>query len=237
MSYPAPAIRVNADLQVRLGDEALDRILRCLHPIDCQMCGKPLGDKRPSLVVVQLGPEVADALLVHTRCSPPAWLLDGIEWTDPVEPCGTWRAGAAAVAVASVPDGEEPDRIPAIVVNPGLDGIHLSLVDGTWRPDLAIAAWPLESMADLAEEPVGTQRIRGARLRVDGTDVYVGPEDDPDRWWTGASDEFFWAELEVRGGALLVLTYSLDPHDLTVANLTAMRGPGEAIAGWVTFSR
>lgn len=232
MTHPAP--RVNVELQERLGDEPLERILRCLYPVDCQMCGKALGDKRPSLIVVQLAPDVADAMLVHTRCSPPAWLIDGLEWTDPVEPCGTWRAGGAVVAVERVGPGEEPDWIPAVIVNPGLDGIHLTRIDGTWRPDLSVAADPLAPMRDLADEPVGTQRIHNARLHRKGDTVYIGSEDDPDRWWAGAEEARFWAELEVRGGALLVLTYGVDPHAMTAANLTAIRDRGSSIAGWVS---
>lgn len=232
MAHPAP--RVNAELQTRLGDEPLERILRCLYPVDCQICGKPLGDKRPALLIVQFGPSDAEALLAHTRCSPPGWFIDGLEWSDPAEPYGTWRAGGAAVAVETVPVGEEPDRLPAIVVNPGLDSIHLSWIGGAWRPDLAAAAHPLVPMLDLADEPVGTQLIHNARLRVERNTFYTGSEDEPDRWWAGADDEYFWAELEVRGGALLVLTYSLDPHAMTIENLAAMRGRGESIAGWVS---
>lgn len=234
MAHPAP--RVNAELQSRLGDDPLERILRHLYPVDCQICGKPLGDKRPSLVVVQLSPDVADALLVHTRCSPPAWLLDGLEWTDPVEPCGTWRAGGAVVATDHVADGEEPDWLPAVVVNPGLDGIHLALIDGTWRPNLAIAADPLAPMRDLADAPVGTQRIHNARLHQVGDTVYIGSEDEPDRWWAGAKEERFWAGLEVLGGALLVLTYGVDPHAMTAENLTAIRARGESITEWVSVT-
>jgi hypothetical protein len=232
MVHPTPY--VNAELQLRLGDAPLERILRYLQPVDCQMCGKPFGERRPSLVVVQLGPEAAVALLVHTRCSPPAWLVDGIDWTDPEQPLGSWRAGAAAVAVESSTGSQGPDRIPAVVVNPGLDSVHLSRNEGVWWPDLSTAAWPFESMADLCDEPVGTRRIRGARLRVEDATVFVDLEDGSERWWTGADDEFFWAQMEVRGGALLVLSYSLDPHAMTIENLTAMRRPGEAIAGWVS---
>jgi len=43
MAHPVP--RVNADLQMRLGDESLERIRHCLYPVDCQMCGQPLNEK------------------------------------------------------------------------------------------------------------------------------------------------------------------------------------------------
>jgi hypothetical protein len=234
MLHPTPTPRVTTDLQVRLGDAALERILRSLHPVDCQMCGAPLGAKRASLVVVQFGPVDAEALLVHTRCSPPGWRIDGLEWTDPAEAYGSWHAHAALVAVAEAPDGEESDLMPAVVLNPGLESISLHRTGGQWRPNLASVAEPWGLSADLSVEPVGAVAADDVRLAVDGHRVFLTAESEPDRAvWADIEDEGFWASVEVRGGLLLVVTYAVDPHGLTDADFSRIRVPGEALAGWV----
>jgi hypothetical protein len=234
MSHPTPVPRVNADIQLRLGDAALERILRSLHPVDCQICGAPLGDRRSSLVVVQLGPVDAEALLAHTQCSPPGWRIDGLEWTDPAEAYGSWHAHVALVAVAKTPDGEAPDLMPAFVLNPGLESVHLHCSGGEWRPNLAsvAAAWGLS--ADLSVEPVGAVAAEGVRLDVDGRRILLSAATEPGgAVWADTEDDGFWASVEVRGGLLLVVTYAVDPHGLTDADFSRIREPGEALAGWV----
>jgi hypothetical protein len=234
MSHPTPAPRVNADLQVRLGDAALEWILRSLHPVDCQLCGSPLGEKRAALVVVQLGPANAEALLVHTRCSPPGWRIDGLEWTDPAEAYGSWHAHVALVAVAEAPDGEAPDLMPALVLNPGLESISLHRSGGEWRPNLASVAAPWGLSADLSVEPVGAAAAEGVRLDVDGRRILLTAAAEPWRTvWADTEDDGFWASVEVSGGLLLVVTYAVDPHGLTDADFSRIREPGEALAGWV----
>ena len=56
----------------RLGDDGLAELAACLWPVDCQSCGRLLGDDPPAVCVDDLA-GIAIASLHHPRCRLPGW--------------------------------------------------------------------------------------------------------------------------------------------------------------------
>ena len=234
MPHPTTA-RINADIQRHMTGDELAELGAHLYPEDCQLCGKPLGNRAPSLVVVAHDPEWGTAMLTHTRCSPPAW-HEGFAMMSTAG--STWRTTGAAIP-AELDGSEPPDMLAVFLLNPAMESVSISRESGRWRVDTAVGEYPFAPLQDLSVTPVGTNRITNARLRVDRPRVWVGPPEQPELYVVDIYDERWWSMLEAKGGALLVITHAIDPRDgrFGAAELVAMRRPGEALAGWIPLER
>lgn len=234
MPHPTTA-RINADIQQHMGDDELTALGAHLHPDDCQLCGQPLGDRAPSLVVIQYMDDVGTAMLAHTRCSPPAWHT-GFAMMNSAG--STWRTTAAAIPT-ELPEpgreGEPPDMVAVFLLNPAMESVPIIRENGWWHVAPPTAEHPFTPLQDLSITPLGTNRITNAALHVDRPRVWVGPPERPDWFELDVYDDMWWSTTEAKGGALLVLTHLVDPRAgrFGSAELVAMRHPGEALAGWI----
>lgn len=237
----------NTEIQTHMDVEEIANVARHLWAVDCQLCNGPLGERPPSLVVYEIGPEVVQAMLAHTRCSPPGWYgEDGRIRRMSSAATLSWHAGGAlipaelmsteeadAFEATQPPEALPGDMLPVLVVNPAMESVQARRVDGRWLVDVAPELQPFSGWRDLSEIPVGTNLLGGAVASIKGGEIHVGTERNRSLWWAGCADERFWSLLETGGGVLVVVTHSADPHDMGSKELVAMRSPGASIAGWV----
>src|ERR1022692_5141058 len=65
-------VQITEEIRDHLGEDGLREVCSCLWAVDCQTCGRFLGDDRPSLVVNDMV-LYATAALHHQACRTPDW--------------------------------------------------------------------------------------------------------------------------------------------------------------------
>ena len=75
-------VSISADVRARLGLAGTEAATASLWPIDCQSCGRPLGQDPVALAVDQLGP-VGWASLHHQGCRASEWNDSGVIAVNP----------------------------------------------------------------------------------------------------------------------------------------------------------
>ena len=110
----------------RLGDHGLAELAACLWQVDCQSCGRFLGDDPPAVVVDDLN-SVALASLHHQRCRLP-------EWNDSmlvVAGSGQYSTFVARMMLLPVTgDDGTKETYPLMLVNPALECVQLQRTQG-----------------------------------------------------------------------------------------------------------
>lgn len=223
------SIQVNDKIREKLGEEALQHLLANLWPVDCQTCGRPLGDEPPSLLVEDMI-AFGTATLHHPRCQAPEW-NDGVLHTRPQDGLVSWRA---RVAMLPVLHGQTPDPRPVLLVNPGLEMVMLQ-VDDQQRWHVA----PHSSFTALGLRPPGAELLLDRPLpNIVGLIApaalvvrfrSIAPNDGYD----APAEQTYRDRARELGGFLLGITHALDPNTLTVQDLQQALVTSQIILGWV----
>jgi hypothetical protein len=153
--------------QRRLGDDGLAELAACLRAVDCQSCGRLPGADLPSVCVDDLG-GAAVASLHHQRCRPPGWN----ESMTVVAGSGLYSTFVARMILVPVTSDSGAKHVwPLMVVNPGLECVHLQRgAGGRWQvsPDRWRAGWLAEAIAAADRLAAGGMRISRRNLRAGG---------------------------------------------------------------------
>ena len=114
----------------KLGDRGVAELAECLWPVDCQSCGRLLGDDPPAVVVDEMN-SGAVASLHHQRCRRPWWNDSILVITG----SGLYTTFVARIVLIPLTEGNGRRHLcPVMVVNPGLECAQLR-PDGSggWR--------------------------------------------------------------------------------------------------------
>src|SRR5690349_13212629 len=130
-------VQVGQDVVSLLGEPIIREACAQLWPIDCFLCGDPLGDAIPGLWAFELFDGV-DVVLCHSRCVRPFG-------QPPDQAAGvSWRAATVEWHRGGVP-------MPIFILNPSAERIHLIWNDGRWKVQLyPLGTGPGVSSADSA---------------------------------------------------------------------------------------
>lgn len=208
-----------------LGEDGLTALADSLYLGDCQTCNSPLGSEPPSLWVDATEGGIV-ASLNHPRCRQARWNDSGLIVT--ITDTASWYA----VAVSWPNPGSRSGIAAALLVNPTLERVAMTNLDGTWvidpgarvpglvRPDPdRITAIPLPSVT--------------ARMSADSVAVRVGLAGQV---YQSGSTEEIREGVSRNGGLLLVLTHALDPVvGVTEENLPWLLSPDRAMTGWAAL--
>lgn len=210
-----------------LGDEGLRDLLACLWPVDCQTCGRFLGQEPPALCVDD-SMAFATASLHHPDCRAPQWNDSGMITSSGIEAI-TWTAGTLVFGL--VREGKA-EPWPMMVINPGLENVVLERdKDGDWRvrPMLAF------SKAGLASSGAGLE-IPGP---VDGAIAFTTDASLSVTFQYARQTYEAAAEPLIVGGAracegfLVGVTHALNPADFREEELHAAMAARQVLIGWV----
>jgi hypothetical protein len=212
----------------RLGEDGLVELAECLWPVDCQSCGRLLGDDPPAVVVDDLS-VVAMASLHHQRCRLPVWndsmLVD----------VGSERYTTFVVRMVLLPAASAAgmsETYPLMLVNPGLECVQLEQVQGSgWR----VGHSPWLARAGLVRP--GRQLVFGAPVdglvaRVTDSSVVVVLQVPPFTVYEAPADERLLDRARGLGGVLFAVTPTLNPGDCGIADLSAALSDRRTLAGW-----
>ena len=103
-----------------LGEEGLRDLLASLWAVDCQKCGKFLGEEPPSLCVDD-SIIFATASLYHPGCRASQWNDSGVITHSGIDAI-TWNAAAGIMVLDRA---GKPDPTPMMLINPGLESVVL----------------------------------------------------------------------------------------------------------------
>jgi hypothetical protein len=224
-----PAAQVAEEIVERLSREGVNELLERLWPVDCQGCGRPLGEQAPALVVEEVGP-FATAGLFHDHCKTSGWNDTGAVR---VGRTATTSFTVMAVLLPLQVAGSEPVLTPTLIINPGLEHVFLRPVAGRWVIDLP-AAFADAGMRSPGPEFRLTQPIPGAVVRVGVDDVAVTLDDGPHTTYTSAINDQFRAEVLSHGGLLLIVTHAVNPATVqTLPELQPVLRGVDSLFGWV----
>jgi hypothetical protein len=212
----------------RLGNDGLAELAECLWPVDCQSCGRFLGEDPPAVVVDDLT-VAAVVSLHHRRCRPP-------EWNDSmllVVGSGQYTTFVARMLLLPMAaDDGTAVACPLMLVNPGLECVQLQRgQDGRWHighsrwlahaglvrpgPHLALGA-PVDGLVARA-----TDSSVAVVLQVPPFTVYEGP-----------ADERVLERVRDLGGVLVAVTPTLNPGDFAYSDLLEALADPRTLAGW-----
>lgn len=209
----------------RLGDSALDKVLACLWPGDCQTCGDSLSGGPPALVVDDLD-VLTRASLHHRSCRAPEW-NDSLVVRASGTALLTWRT---VVVLLPFQDGGREIRAAGLLVNPALEGVWLRRDAGGWHPclDQAFAAAGLSHPS--AGIPVG--------MPADGLAGSVSPDSlsaSIAGWletYASRAESGICAAAQNLGGFLLIVTHAVDPFRLDADRLMQAFASPATLVGW-----
>jgi len=212
----------------RLGDDGLAELAACLWAVDCQSCGRLLGEAPPIVWVDDLD-VVAVATLHHQRCRWPAWNDSG---TVMVGPDQYTTFVARMVLLPVVRDGSGVEAWPLMVVNPGLECVHLHRAPG--------GRWYVGQNDGLAQaglvRPGPELRlgvpVSGLVARVTDSSVAVVLQLPPFTVYEAPADERLLDQARALGGALIAVTPTLNPGDFAYSDLLVALGDPLTLAGW-----
>jgi hypothetical protein len=220
---------VSEVIRQKLGDDGLSDLAACLWAVDCQTCGRLLGDDPPVLCVDDLT-VFAVASLHHQQCRTP-------EWNDSMvirAGSGDYLSFVARMVLLPLAseDGEE-ELWPMLVVNPGLECVPLERArDGKWRaganPEFAGAGLVRPGPELRLGEPV-----EGAVARVMDSSVTVVLQVPPFAVYEAPADERILDCARARGGVLIGVTQKLHPGNFDLDDLRETLADPRTLAGWV----
>lgn len=219
---------INDKIHGELGEDGLRDLLACLWPVDCQSCGRFLGDVPPALCVDD-SIIFAVASLHHPGCRAPEWNDSGMIAT--ISGLDSLSYTTAALVFPLVRDGQvEP--WPMIVINPGLESVVLDPAeDRTWRvrPNLAFSAAGLapSGAGQTIPGPVG-----GAVAFVTDASIAVAFQVAPLSTYEAPADDVIVAGARACGGFLVGVTHALNPAELTEQDLHTAMAAGQVLIGW-----
>jgi hypothetical protein len=225
---------VSPDIKRRLGG-GVEEVGGWLWAVDCQACGKPLGDRPPALSVDDMM-TFAAASLAHQRCRPSAW-RDG-----PFGVGGDWVSHRSRlVMLPLVTDGEPESRpMPAILVNPTMEMVMLGQQAGRWHPQFH-ATFSAIGMRPPGPELQIRRPLRGATARLNGAVIRVTlPQpalEDGYECSLVPGDEAFRRAIADQSGIMLAVTHAADPWSADLASqFAAVLRSRQILLGWAPLT-
>ncbi|MFF5264594.1 hypothetical protein ACFY4C_37200 [Actinomadura viridis] len=218
-------INVSSDILQKLGEDGVREVCSCLWAVDCQTCGRFLGDKPPSLAVDETM-VFATASLHHQACRAPGWNDSGRIIQIPEENL-SWLSVMVSFPVIT-PAGEQ-EFWPMLLVNPGLEQVPL-VPDGAggWKVlrtalrDLQPSGMGLEVTAPLSNA-VATLTADSLAVSFDlGGRSYSAP----------ASEDYFQESVRALGGVLIGFSHALHPDHLNTQIMNQA-----ILSGWIGVGR
>jgi len=100
----------------RLGDDGPADLAACLWAVDCQTCGRLLGDAPPAVFVHDLT-VTAVASLHHQQCRQPGWTYPMVTAQEPGK--NTTFVARMMLLPPTWGDGRAVEPCPLMLVNPG----------------------------------------------------------------------------------------------------------------------
>lgn len=222
----------------KLGPEALAEIASSLWAVDCQTCGRPLGDEAPALKLQRLPGERIAAGLHHDACVPTV-----ADWTSinsnqlPEQWHNSWSS--LSMVMKPAPGDPVPGGYPVLMVNPSLENVGLRQdSDGHWRVDVASdfnhlgLISPGESARAAGE--VAVPRVSDAVARVTGDSIAVTIQTGPGQTFEAPADAAVREAAKAFGGVILAATHDLWlGGDLDEDTLAALWGSDRIRLGMV----
>jgi hypothetical protein len=220
-------VMITEDIRQKLGEEGLRDLTTRLWAMDCQTCGRFLGDDPPTLCVDDLM-VFATASLHHQGCRV-------AEWND----CGAIRrthgeyvSFFTRMVLLPLPDGENEELWPMILINPGLECVTLKPgPGGEWRvqsdPEFIKAGLVPPGPALKLGVPV-----EGLIARITDSSVAVTLQIPPFSTYEAPADKETLDCARTRGGVLTGVTHALNPGDFSKEELHKAISSGQILAGW-----
>lgn len=211
-----------------LGEEGLRDLLASMWAVDCQTCGKFLGEDPPALFVDD-SIIYATASLHHPDCRASQWNDSGVLTYSDIEAI-TWNAAAGILVLDRA---GKPDPKPMMLINPGLESVVLERrQQGGWgvRPVLAFRA------AGLA--PSGAKRkipgpVDGAVATITDASLAVSFQVPGLGTYEASADPMVVGGARACGGFLVGVTHALNPLQYEEKEFHAAMTAGKVLIGWV----
>jgi hypothetical protein len=224
---------ITQETKQELGPAGMSVVTANLWPVDCQTCGKPLGERPPALCVQDMM-IFAYANLHHPECHEPEW-GDGTEMPSGSQPV---LSHVTRMLMLPITKDNRPRPTPLMLINPGLEGIFLHRDEQQ--------QWRLQHQATFREAglyPPGKNLIvdspiDGALVRLTDDSVAVTmqvlPYDTYECGLVPGPDDQFRQQITKLGGTMLGITHALHPHDDDLGpKLDQVLRTGQIILGWV----
>jgi hypothetical protein len=224
-------VQISEKIRGNLGDDGLREVCACLWPVDCQTCGRFLGDDAPSLVVNDML-LYATAALHHQACCSPDWNDSSlIEVTPGANVSFVTRAVMAPVGV-----GGRTEFWPMVLVNPGLEMVIMQRDEQRrWRvqPNAAFVA------AGLVQVTAATGIIgapaEGVIARLTRDSIAVTLQVPPFETYEAPAEEEIVDAARALGWVLFGVSHAVNPGELTVEAMNHALTAGRVMAGRVAF--
>lgn len=223
-SYP---FVVDKSIASQLDPAALQAVGRNLWPVDCQSCGRALGDELPALVVYDIGGIMAAANLNHVRCHPSRWEDLGIRLH--TGNFLSYRTFGCAIVGESADGRAKP--LPFGFVNPSLEQVMLRNTGSGWEVSTMANYRDHHQLNGLAlNKPVpGTHTVL-----VSPDTVRVQIEQTGETWDFGVNREMLQLIRQLHGIALGITTAYVPDHDFASGPaLGQALKSGTLALGWV----
>jgi hypothetical protein len=215
-------VRVTDDILDAIGEAGVRAACSQLWPVDCLVCGQPLGADPPGLWVQPMMAEHTVALC-HYEHVPPfgkfPQTVAGVSWR------------ASALSIGSLDDG----YTPLLLLNPSAEQLSMTPANGRWkvRPDLRFPGSGL---------PMFTSRFSDLNIGapvIDATFQFkfgsVGLKLSADTYYAPTNDRFLTGLREHSGCHLLVTHAIWADSGIQMPDLVAAVDGGWAAVGWIGF--
>ena len=220
-------VLVSERVTSELGEEGLRELLASLWAVDCQTCGKFLGEEPPALCVDD-SIVFATASLHHPGCRASQWNDSGVITHSGIDAI-TWNAAAGIMVLDRA---GKPDPTPMMLINPGLESVVLERrQQGGWgvRPMRAFGAAGLAPSGAGRKIPgpvdgavaTTTDASLAVSFQVPGLGTYEAP-----------ADPMVVGGARACGGFLVGVTHALNPLQYEDGEFRAAMTAGKVLIGW-----
>jgi len=216
------SIKVSQDILDKLGEAGVRDACECLWAVDCQTCGRFLGDEPPALVVDD-SLAFAAASLHHLACREPVWNDSGVITQNPDENL-SWVSVMLMFPVVTASGGQQD--WPMLLVNPSLEQVPL-VPDGHGGYKVRRSAVPDIQPCSLGLSVGSPLSDAVATLSTDSIGVSLGH-----RTYTAPADDLFLKSARTLGGVLVGFTHALHPDQLTAQVMNQA-----ILGGWIGVGR
>jgi hypothetical protein len=198
-----------------------------LHAVDCQTCGRPIGNARPALCVDDMD-AMCYASVHHPACRRPEWRDRDFAFSG-----GALVSYRVLAFLLPMELGDELVPWPCLLVNPSLEAIPLVRQGDQWRPGT------VETFRRLGLLPAGpglalNRPVPGAAARLNGGILTV--QLSLGRWQCRVRGPIS-QRIQELDGILLGVTTSLVPDEISDAEVLMDALQGQAIAfGWAPLA-
>ena len=220
-------LAIDDKIHYKLSEDGLRDLCTSMWAVDCQTCGRFLGDEAPALCVDD-SIVFAYATLHHPSCHPPEWNDSGVA----IRPSGDHLSYITTMLMLPLLRGQQEQMWPMLLINPGLEGVTLAPDEHQqWRvrPNAGFSA---AGLVPVGQVKIG-KPVTGATAFVSETSIAVTFDDAPFGVYEAPADEPFRESARARGGILAGVTHALHPGELTQESFDNALVAGKILMGWV----